>query len=196
MCFIKPFDAVDVIGGVYKGLHGKVTKVTEAMVYVELVGLDGNRRVHKRNVVLSLQQPLSVEVDKETADKDCSLLMAATLKRVKENINAFSAECVNYSVVNGLEERWKAVKLLNLTKEKFADLEKRPSTLVLIRVTGGKFKGMQGVVTGVTKNMFYVKLDGVGEEKQIMKSSVDRKSEVSNELLVEQWAELDMLENK
>jgi len=53
---------------------------------------------------------------------------------------------------------------------------------------------MQGSVTGVTKDMYYVKLDGLKEEKCVRKTSVERISKVGLDGIASLRAELELLD--
>ena len=57
---------------------------------------------------------------------------------------------------------------------------------------GGKYKGMQGSVTGVTKDMYYVKLDDLKEETRVRKTSVERISKVGLDGIASLRAELEI----
>jgi len=55
---------------------------------------------------------------------------------------------------------------------------------------------MHGFVTDVTKEMFYVKLDGLDKEKRLMKSSLEVMFVPGNEVMAVMTAELELLSEK
>jgi len=172
MGLIKILDAVEVIGGSYKGMHGVVMKETECMFYVQLVGLDNPRRVKKCNVGLPVK-PSMPHVQKVG---------------VRAGVAA--------KVVDALDERMKLLRVLKGLNEKYYELESRLTSLVKVKVIGGKYKGMHGFVTDVTKEMFYVKLDGLDKEKRLMKSSLEVMFVPGNEVMAVMTAELELLSEK
>jgi hypothetical protein len=101
MGLIKILDAVEVIGGSYKGMHGVVMKETECMFYVQLVGLDNPRRVKKCNVGLPVK-PSMPHVQKVG---------------VRAGVAA--------KVVDALDERMKLLRVLKGLNEKYYELESR-----------------------------------------------------------------------
>lgn len=172
MGLIKILDAVEVIGGSYKGMHGVVMKETECMFYVQLVGLDNPWRVKKCNVGLPVK-PSMPHVQKVG---------------VRAGVAA--------KVVDALDERMKLLRVLKGLNEKYYELESRLTSLVKVKVIGGKYKGMHGFVTDVTKEMFYVKLDGLDKEKRLMKSSLEVMFVPGNEVMAVMTAELELLSEK
>ncbi len=190
MGLIKILDAVEVIGGSYKGMHGVVMKETECMFYVQLVGLDNPRRVKKCNVGLPVK-PSMPHVQKVGVRADVSYF-----KTVECNINAFRGNGVTAEVVDALDERMKLLRVLKGLNEKYYELESRLTSLVKVKVIGGKYKGMHGFVTDVTKEMFYVKLDGLDKEKRLMKSSLEVMFVPGNEVMAVMTAELELLSEK
>jgi ribosomal protein L24 len=88
----------------------------------------------------------------------------------------------------------KALHIFHARKEKYNGLENRLSRLLDVNVIGGKYKGMQGSVTGVMKDMYYVILDGLKEEKRVRKTSVERISEVGLDGIASLRAELELLD--
>ena len=68
------------------------------------------------------------------------------------------------------------------------------SQLLDVNMIGGKYKGMQGSVTGVTKDMYYVKLDSLKEETRVRKTSVERISKVGLDGIASLRAELELLD--
>jgi ribosomal protein L24 len=188
----KNLDVVNVVGGKYKGMHGMVIKETELMVYVKLDGLDCAHHVMKDNVRPSM--PLSSLHQENAVSYASDVAELAFLKVTEGKIISFRDDGVPVEILDALDQRMKALHVFHARKEKYNGLENRLSRLLDVNVIGGKYKGMQGSVTGETKDMYYVKLDGLKEEKCVRKTSVERISKVGLDGIASLRAELELLD--
>jgi ribosomal protein L24 len=188
----KKLDAVNVVGEKYKGMHGTVIKETKLMVYVKLDGFDCARCVMKDNVRPSM--PLSSLHQENAVSYASDVAELAFLKVTVGKINSFRDDGVPAEISDALDQRMKALPVFHARKEKYNGLENRLSRLLDVNIIGGKYKGMQGSLTGVMKDMYYVKLDGLTEEKRVRKTSMERISKVGLDGIASLRAELELLE--